>query len=94
MVFDIMTPQQRERARQKIQLLRRRLANVKRRELVNLAESVGRRFTGRGDEPTYEKVGRKPLTIPGHEGTMKSKWVTKNILNLLEEDIEADEEGP
>ena len=92
-VFDIMTRNQRARAHAAIQQMRRRLANVKRRELVELATLVGRRFSGgRGDEPTYEKPGRLPLSIPGHEGTMRSKWVTRNILNLLEEDIDADEE--
>ena len=77
------------RIRLRLEELRSRTANIKSRELVALAESLGRRPSKRGKEPTYVSdhfPSLRPISIPSHSGTMK-RFTASNILNMLEEDI-------
>jgi hypothetical protein len=61
--------------------------NVKRPALVSFAESVGRRLSNRGKEPTYVSIlpGRNPLSIPGHK--LKG-FTVKSILRTLDADLD------
>ena len=69
-----------------IAALRAGKANVRSRQLIALAISVGRAEVNRGKEPTYEMDGRFPLTIPNHSRAMNPHTVT-SILNVLEADV-------
>ena len=85
-----MTPQQIARRRAEIQSLRRWPANVRNRELVSLAESLGWRHVATGSEPRYRRPGRGPLFIPNHPGALK-KVTVKKIPDLLEEHLDEEE---
>lgn len=77
--------------RRRIQRLRPGIANIKPRELVALAEAVGRSPRKGGKEPTYVMDGRPPLQIPQHGSSKRSsvaKYTAKNILDHLEEDLD------
>ena len=95
---DIMTPRKVERLRRELASLRGRRWSIRSAELVSLAQQLGRKRVKRGKEPTYEKPGWLPLTIPGHSGTLAIGTVS-NILDLLEDDLDRlaeeldDEEG-
>lgn len=69
-----------------IEALRAGKANVRARQLIALAISIGRIEVNRGKEPTYEKPGRPPLTIPNHSRGM-SPHTVMSILNFLEADV-------
>ena len=80
-----------EALRDRLMGLRGRLANIKPREAVSLAEAIGRVRRKGGKEPTYVMHGRPPCRIPshgsGHQGSLV-KWTAKSILDLLEEDLD------
>ncbi len=80
-----------EKLRRQLASMRRRLGNVHREELVSLATALGRTKVNRGKEPTYERQGWYPLTIPGH--VKISKFTVGNILNQLEADLVALEDA-
>jgi len=87
-----MDPAKIEALRNELEALRAGAFNAKRSEVVSLAESVGRRLTNRGKEPTYVSIlpGRNPLSIPGHA---KLKGFTvKSILKVLSADLDCWEE--
>lgn len=70
----------------------RNRADITRRTLVSLANSLGRKPSPRGKEPTYvsEFFALRPLAIPSHR-TIK-EFTAKSILDQLEEDISQWEE--
>jgi hypothetical protein len=73
-----------------IQRLRLKKANVRARELIAIAQELGRKENGtRGKEPTYEMDGdgRPALTIPKHPGAM-SPWTVVSVLDFLEQDVD------
>lgn len=79
---------------QKIQVeinaLRSRAGNIKRGDLVSLAERLGREFSRRGKEPTFvqrQLPNRYPLSIPNH--IKIAKFTALGILDTLEDDVEA-----
>lgn len=72
--------------RLRIRQLKRRPANVSRRELVSLALQIGRTEARRGKEPTYVMDSRPPLTIPAHNKGI-GKFTVLNILNFLDADL-------
>jgi len=79
-----------ERIQYEIDGLRTRASNIKRGELVSLAEKLGREHRKRGKEPTYvlkDLPNRPPLSIPSH--TKIAKFTALSILDTLEEDVEA-----
>jgi hypothetical protein len=76
--------------RRRIASLRAGKANVRSRQLKSLARSLGRQPVKRGKEPTFEKFGRPPLTIPDHPGAMAA-FTVESILDFLEEDLDYEE---
>ena len=71
--------------------MRLRSANLRSSELVSLAISLERTRSNRGKEPTYVSTSllqSRPLSIPGHPGTLK-RGTALSILNHLEGDVEA-----
>ena len=71
-----------------LKALRSRPNNIRSKELIKLAKSLGRRLTDRGSEPNYisDLLPRKhPISIPNH-GIMK-RFTAENILDQLDEDI-------
>lgn len=86
-----------EKARRWLAELRRRPFAIKARELIQLAELIGRKpDNARGKEPTYDFPGDYPwsrvLTIPRHGKRDLKLKTAKNILNHLEGDIDNLEE--
>lgn len=82
--------------REEVASLRKRLGNIRDRELISLAKRIGRREFDRGKEPTFVRAESdwNPLTIPKHPRALK-KGTAKRILDQLEADIDArEEEGP
>lgn len=66
--------------------LRSAPANITRRKLEGLAESLGLRPDKRGKEPTYTSDDfphLNPLSIPSHPGAL-NKFTAKDILEQLE----------
>jgi hypothetical protein len=85
-----MTSSRLRRARRRVAGLRQRPTSIRPREVIRLAELVGRKPVKRGKHPTYEMADRDdfcPLAIPDHPGTLK-RGTAVNILNQLEGDIE------
>jgi hypothetical protein len=84
----------------KINKLRRELqsmydgaANVKLDALRNIAKQIGRVRVDQGNEPTYISIylpKSKPLSIPGH--TKLNKYTIRNIIDILDQDLDAIEE--
>jgi hypothetical protein len=75
----------------KLESLRRRKGNVTEREIVQFANSCGRkrRAGGMGKEPTYISEHlpfNRPLSIPSHPGNI-STGTAGNILSILEQDL-------
>lgn len=71
--------------------MRLRSAGLRSSELVRLAKSFERTASKRGKEPTYINETLpylRPLSIPGHPGTLK-KGTALSILNHLEGDADA-----
>ncbi len=73
----------------------RRARDVKSRDIVRLAQAVGRKPDNkRGKEPTYvhpELRNRRPLSIPNHPTL--APGTKNNILDDLEGDLDAYEEN-
>jgi hypothetical protein len=65
-----------------------RRKSLRHRELEGLAGRVGRQRANRGKEPTYERPGWLPLTIPDHPGTL-AIGTACNVLDQLEQDIDS-----
>ena len=86
-----MTRKKLERLRRELAELRARTA-VKPKELERFAKRVGRRRSIRGQEPTFELEGRRPLSIPIHPGDLRI-GTKNNILDTLEGDLTAYEEA-
>jgi len=69
--------------------LRSKPNNIRSKELIKLAKSLGRRLFKRGHEPTYVSnlLPRSyPISIPNHPGAMP-RFTAENILDQLEQDI-------
>lgn len=74
---------------EKIRSLRAGSANVHRRELISVAQKMGRKEFNRGKEPTFISTvfpELRPITIPSHPGSMPIGTV-KNILIQFEDDV-------
>ena len=84
---DIMKPRMVRRLRAELEALRARRRSLRSSEVVALAKRIGRKRVNRGKEPTYERTGWLPLTIPGHSSDL-AIGTASNILDQLEEDIE------
>ena len=76
-----------DKLRQDLIALRARKKSIRPKELMRFAERIGRQHVKRGKEPTYERPGWFPLTIPNHPGTL-AIGTACSILDHLEEDIE------
>jgi hypothetical protein len=77
-----------------LEALRSRSANIRDRELVSIAKSLGRRRSSRGKEPTYVNEifkDLRPLSIPSHPGAL-NRFTAGSIIDQLELDIIAWEE--
>jgi hypothetical protein len=75
--------------KRRLTALRRRVGNIRSRELVGLAQSLGRKRDPRGKEPTYVSEwlrDAKPISIPNHPGSL-SRFVAGNILDQFEQDL-------
>jgi hypothetical protein len=60
--------------------------NVRRRQLVSLAKTLGRKESNRGKEPTYISIAfpdLRAVTIPSHPGTMP-RFTVESILDQFE----------
>jgi hypothetical protein len=78
-----------KRLKRKLEGMRQRVANLRSRELIGLAEALGRTRSNRGKEPTYVSSllpNSKPISIPDHPGSL-NKYTAGNILDSLEQDI-------
>ena len=75
-------------AREELESLQRRPANVHPEELVALARAVGRGVTSKGGKHPWKckKAGKRPFTIPNHPGTLKPGTV-RMILSFIEDDL-------
>lgn len=83
-----------KRLKRKLASLRTAVCNLRSRQIVRFAESLGRKRDNRGSEPTYINEmlpGSRPLTIPNHPGAL-NKFTAGNILDQLEQDISMLEE--
>lgn len=79
------------KAREKLTTLRGRKANIKSRELISFAKSIGREFSPRGKEPTYVSTllpYSMPFSIPNHGGRPLAKYTAGNILDSIERDLD------
>jgi hypothetical protein len=88
-IDDIMNKKKIRKLRKRLETLRIRPGNIKARELIKLAQQLGRVPIARGKHPTYvsEPFPRSnPISIPNHPGAMKSV-IAKNILDQLEQDV-------
>lgn len=85
-----MDEQKINRLRKELIELRRKIANIKRNELVNFAIACGRIQAKRGKEDYYILPNRPPLSIPRHNKL--NKFTVRNILDFLEEDLFYQEE--
>lgn len=65
--------------------------NRKYRDLVSIAEQLGRKEKNRGKEPTFERDDNPilcpPLTIPKHSGDMRPKTV-RSVAGQLLNDVD------
>lgn len=62
------------------------------RELVNLAESLGRKITDQGKHPMYESLPfphLRPLSIPNHGSKGLATGTKLSILSQLDDDVMA-----
>jgi hypothetical protein len=84
---NIMTRKRIQELRDELAAFRRCLGSIKPRELVSIAESIGRKPANRGKEPTWAMPGFFPFSIPQHPGTLK-KGTARNIIASLEEDLD------
>jgi hypothetical protein len=92
--YDIMDHKKLERIRGEIARLRRGIP--KRRELVALAQQLGRKESDRGKHPMFESEhfpNLFPLSIPAHKGRDIPNKTRNSILNQLEGDADAWEEA-
>ena len=92
---DIMTKVALARLKRRMESLRGKAANIRTRELVGLAQALGRRRVDRGSEPTYVSdpfPTLRPATIPSHSKPLK-KYTALSVLNQLEEDVSAWDEA-
>jgi len=81
------------RLKKKLQRLRGRVANLKREDLINFAETLGRVKSKRGKEGTYISTllpYSRPISIPKHRTF--NKFTAGNILDAFEQDLFALEE--
>jgi hypothetical protein len=88
-IRDIMNKQKLGKLKRRLNQLRGRRGNIRSRELVKLAQALGRKRSKRGDEPTYVSVRLPyslPISIPDHPKGM-NPYVAGNILDALEKDI-------
>ena len=79
--------------RRKLQSMYNGAANVKLDALRNIAKQIGRDRVDQGNEPTYKSIylpNNKPLSIPGH--TKLNKFVVRNIIDILDQDLDAIED--
>lgn len=76
-----------EKLRRELNAFRARKRSLRAAELISFAERIGRKRVKRGKEPTYERQGWFPLTIPNHPGNL-AIGTASSILDQLEEDIE------
>lgn len=76
-----------DKLRRELIALRARKRSLRATELIKFAERIGRQHVKRGKEPTYERPGWSPLTIPNHPGNL-TIGTASSILDQLEEDIE------
>jgi hypothetical protein len=77
-----------KKVRREIESLRNASANIRPNKLVRVAESLGRRSSVRGKEPTYVSEpfsDLRPISIPGHSKALK-RFTAENILDQLDED--------
>lgn len=84
-----MTRKRLSRIKRHLGGLRSRVADLRSRELAQAAESLGRRRSKRGKEPTYVSEpfpDLRPLSIPSHPGTLK-RFTAASILDQLDEDV-------
>ena len=69
--------------------LRKKVANIRSRELESLAKSLGRIREERGKHPTWiskDLPNAPPITVPNHPGAL-NKYTAGNILDQLEQDL-------
>lgn len=62
--------------------------NVRRRQLVSLAKTLGRKESNRGKEPTYISTvfpDMRPVSIPSHPGALP-RFTVESILDQLDGD--------
>ncbi len=78
-----------DKIERKLEILRSRQANIRDRELVSLAKSLGRLRSPRGKEPTYINEffqHLRPLSIPSHPRAL-NRFTAGSIIDQLELDI-------
>ncbi len=78
-----------KKIRKNLSNLRLKPNNIRSRELIKLAKSLGRKLFDRGHEPTYisDLLPRSyPISIPKHPGALP-RFTAGNILDQLEQDI-------
>ena len=84
-----MDIQKLKRLKRKLSQFRGHPANLKSRDLISLAEALGRSRIKGGDEPTYISEflpHSRPISIPSHSKNL-NKFTAGNILDALEQDI-------
>lgn len=90
MACGVMNQNDIEKWRGIIEDMRGRLANVSRREIVSLAEMLGRILKSGGKHPAYvSPLSRPNVSIPNN----LKKWTAKGIIDVLERDVDAWEEA-
>lgn len=86
---DIMDSKRLKKIKKTLNDLRSKPNNIRSKELIKLAKSLGRRLFKRGHEPNYlsDLLPRsRPISIPNHPGAM-ARFTAENILDQLEQDI-------
>lgn len=87
---DTMDRRKLDRVRREAESLRG--SQAKARELQRLAVRLGRKKVDRGKHPMYESGAfphLRPLSIPNHKGRDMPSGTQNNILNQLEDDLDA-----
>jgi hypothetical protein len=82
-----MTPHKLRKIRAELENIQASPKGVKFKELISIAEKLGRSKSNRGKEPTYVRKDAPelspPLSIPKHPGDMKAGTVLSIVETLL-----------
>jgi predicted RNA binding protein YcfA (HicA-like mRNA interferase family) len=81
----VPSPAELQTLREEVRRLRRRIQNIRPREVETILDRLSERRRG-GREPYVWKAapGRRPITVPRHGGATLAEGVARNILDDID----------